>query len=404
MKQALLIIALVFSVQAVVPQSQAQLRKANRALDRGEYEEAMTLAQELLAKKPDDHKTWDLLARIHDSQASQSLAEGYLMHVQEMVEAYNRVVELRPREGEQVNNRMQIFYRQTFYQGIEEFGNAQSVTDDDSLQAEHFRNSARYFQASSIVSPDSAGAYMNWAYALIGAGDTQDAIKPLKLAIEYGGPDYEVYSYLSRIYLTTPGQVQDAIPVLEEASRIYPDSSELQDFLLNAYGQTGQNDRALEKYAESVQNYPKNKIYRYNYGSLLLQNEQYDEAIEQLEMAVQLDPEYTDAFYNWGAAYINKANLVQAQISALDDDMRARRDDLSEEEEQFIQDEIDLLIEERRGLYWDSILPLEEARNLAEMEEGRSVQEICAALFQAYAQTGQEDLAMSVSECAEMVF
>ena len=401
MRQAFLIFALIFSVQTIVPQTQAQLRKANRALDREKYEEAMSLAQELLERKPDDHKTWDLLARIHSAQASQSSMEDYLMHVQEMVEAYHRVVELRPREADQVNNRLQIFYMQTFNQGIGEFNNAQSVMDDDVLQAEHFRSSARYFQASSIASPDSSGAYMNWAYALLGAGDTQDAVKPFELALEYGGPDYEVYSYLARIYLTSD-RAQETIPLMEEAIIAYPDSSELQNFLLNAYAETGQNDRALERYAEAVIDNPENKIYRYNYGSLLLQDEQFDKAIEQLEIAVQIDPMYIDAYYNQGAAYINKANSVQQKISAMDDSLRARRDELSNEERQSILNEIDVLAEERRELYRASIVPLEEAKNYAAMESGRSAEEICVALFQAYAQTNQEDMVRSVSECAGM--
>ena len=86
----------------------------------------------------------------------------------------------------------------------------------------------------------------------------------------------------------------------------------------------------------------------------------------------------------------------------MDDDMRERRDELSAEDEAGIMAEIDVLIAERRGLYEESIIPLEAAKEYAETEEGRSVVAICAALFQAYAQTGQEDKAELVGECAGM--
>jgi len=399
MKRTFLILILSGIVLNVPQEAYAQLRKANRALNHQKYSEAMNFAQKLLADKPDDYKTWDLLARIHDAQSSQGPVEDYLMHVEEMVNAYNKVLELRPKEAESINKHLQIFYMQTFNQGIKEFNNAQAAAGDEILQAEYFQNSARHFQASSFVLPDSSGPYINWAYALLGARESQKAIEPLKLALEYGGPDEELYSFLARIYLTSD-LAQDAIPLLEEAVVLFPSNPELQDFLLNAYAETGQNDRALEKYAEAVINNPENKIYRYNYGSLLLQAEEFDAAIEQLQEAVNIDPTYIDAYYNVGAAYINKANAVQQQISSMDDVMRERRDDLSDEEEQSMIDEIDMLLAERRALYQSSIAPLENARENAEKEEGRSMQEICIALFQAYAQTGEEEKAVSFQECA----
>ena len=401
MKRISFIFALIFAALAVVPQSQAQLRKANRALERGEYEEAMSLAQELLADKPDDHRTWDLLARVHDAQASQSSMDEYLGHVEGMAEAYQKVVELEPDEADGVMGRLQIFYMQTFNAGITEFNNAQSVQGDDALQAEHFQNSARHFHATAIAFPDSSGSYVNWAYALLGAGDSDGAIVPLSLAIEKGGPDPELYNFLARIYLTSD-RAAEAVPLLEDATGHYPNNAELQNYLLNAYSETGQDDRAMETYRNAVVNNPENAIYRYNYGSLLLQAERFDEAIEELREATVLEEGYVDAYYNLGAAYINKANAVQQKITAMDDDMRERREELSDEEEDSIMAEIDVLAEERRGLYEESVGPLEDAKRYAEMEEGRSIVGICAALFQAYAQIGREDDAMSVSECAGM--
>jgi len=405
MKKISFIIAFFIAGHAMIPLANAQLRKANRALNDQNYEEAMTLAQELLADKPDDHKTWDLMARVHDVQATQSSLMGsmaeYIDHVKKMVDAYLKVIELRPREAENVMNRLQIFYYQTFNSGIEEFSNAQAVVDDDTLRAEHFRKSAKYFHASSVAVPDSSGPYINWAYALLGAGDSENAIEPLILAIEYGGPDPEIYSYLARIYLTTD-QADLAVGLLEEATIEFPNNQELQNYLLNAYSDTGQDERALQRYAETVENNPDNEVYRYNYGSLLLQSDQFDGAIEQLQMAIKIDEEYIDAYYNLGAAYINKANAVQQEITEMDDDMRERREEITPEKEDNIMASIDDLSEVRRGLYELSIAPLEDAKKLAEMEDGRSVMEICMALFQAYAQTNQVEKAELVQECAGM--
>ncbi|MYF63417.1 MAG: tetratricopeptide repeat protein, partial [Rhodothermaceae bacterium] len=272
MRRLLLFVALVFAVQGIVPESQAQLRRANRALERGNTEEALSLANEMLEEDPDNHRVWNLLARIHGSQASTSPMDEYLMHVEAMIEAYNKVIELRPQEESDIGNRMILFSSQSFNKGIEEFNyaiavqsdtlNAQSDTlnaQSDTLNAQsdtlrwvqHFRDSAKYFQASTMALPDSAGAYVNWAFALLRAGDELGAAEPMAKALEYGGPDETLYDLLARIYLTK-GMEADALPLLEEAVEAYPENANLQDYLLNAYNVSGQNDRALEKYAEAV--------------------------------------------------------------------------------------------------------------------------------------------------------
>lgn len=400
MKQFLSIFAFTFAALTIIPaEGYAQLRKANRALERGNLNEAISLAEKLIKKDSTDHKIWNLWARIHREQATQSTGKDYLMHIKDMVSAYDKVVENRHKEEDKVTFQKNQFYLQVFARGIEEFNNGQSIVDDDSLRTFHLQSSALYFQASSILSPDSVGSYVNWAYALMGAGNAEEAIEPLTLALKYGDPDPDLYDYLARIYLTN-NRTMDAVSLLEEAIIHFPDSSEFQDYLLNAYIETDQIDRALERYQEAVENDPENEMYRYNYGSLLLQSERYDEAIEQLKEAVMLDEEYIDAHYNLGAAYINKANAVQGKISGLDDDIRERREVISEEEESSIQAQIDELTHERKGLYQKSIRPLEIAKMYGEKDAERSMIQICGALYQAYAQTSQEEKALSVSACA----
>ena len=399
MKHILSIFALTLAALTIIPEGYAQLRKANRALDRGNYNEATSLAEELIKKDSTNHKAWDLSARIHREQAAQSTGKAYLLHIKDMVAAYDKVVESRSKEEYKVMLQKTQIYLQEFARGIEEFNNGQIIADDDSLRAYHLQNSALHFQASSIVSPDSIGSYVNWAYALMGAGKSEEAIEPLALALKYGDPDPELYDYLARIYLTND-RAMDAVALLEEAVIHFPDSSEFQDYLLSAYNDTDQNDRALEKYQQAVHNDPDNEIYRYNYGSLLLQSERYDEAIEQLKEAIMLDEGYVDAHYNLGAAYINKANAVQDKISKWDDDMRENRDVLSEEEKDNIMEQTDSLAQERKDLYQKSIEPLEVAKVYGEKDEGRSLTQICGALYQAYAQTGQEEKALSVNSCA----
>ena len=63
--------------------------------------------------------------------------------------------------------------------------------------------------------------------------------------------------------------------------------------------------------------------------------------------------------------------------------------------------EIEALVETRRGLYEEAVLPLERARALLE-ESGEDASGVCTALFQAYVQTNQMEKGEEAQACAGM--
>ena len=401
MKRYILLFALLLAIGTIAESALAQIRRAERALRNEQLDEAMALINTALEGDPEDDKAYEVRARIHQAQATAMGPEQYIGHVTAMKEDFERAMTLNPKVIDDITNQLQIFWVGEFNKGIEQFNNGQDVELTEEQAAFHYRMSAQHFEASAVVFPDSADSYVNWAYALLRASDDVGAIRPFTLALEYGSPDLEIFSFLGRIYLTNE-MADDAVPVLETGVEEFPNDVGLQDLLLNAYAQTGQTDRALARYKSTVESNPSNRIYRYNYGSLLLQSEEYDEAIVHLSEAIALDPGYVDAYYNLGAAYINKANSIQVQINALDDSLRANRDTMSAEEQEAESAKIDELIAERVSLYEQSIPPLEEAKRLGDADEARNVQEICMALYQAYGQTNQMEKLDSVSVCAEV--
>lgn len=186
--------------------------------------------------------------------------------------------------------------------------------------------------------------------------------------------------------------------------------AEIEGRLLNAYNQAGQTEKAMQAYQQQIERNPENVTYRYNYGSLLLQSDRFDEAIEQLSKAVEIEPGNVKAQYNLGAAYSNKARQIQDTLSTLNDSMRAVSEaamennrEPTEEEEQRVN-ELDQrtneLAKRQRELYRNAIPPLERARQMADSEQGSFRQDACAALVTAYVQTENVEKAQEYEDCA----
>ena len=171
--------------------------------------------------------------------------------------------------------------------------------------------------------------------------------------------------------------------------------AELQNQRLNALNSTGNTARAMQAYQEQIEQNPDDATYRYNYGSLLLNADRYDEAAEQLARAVELDPDDPKKQYNLGAAYLNEGVALQDSLVSLRDSLTAREQPLTDEERKMVRE----LDEQRRGLFKDAIPPLERARQLSG-PGGQYRQNACSALFQAYVQTEQTEKAEEVKECA----
>ncbi|UCH65779.1 MAG: tetratricopeptide repeat protein, partial [Ignavibacterium sp.] len=88
-------------------------------------------------------------------------------------------------------------------------------------------------------------------------------------------------------------------------TKLYPDDGDMLRTLSGAYIEVGKVDIALASFKALVDREPDNKTYRYNYGVLLLQTEDFPGAEEQFLKALEIDPEYDNAAYNLGVTYVS---------------------------------------------------------------------------------------------------
>ncbi len=357
-----------------------------------DYGRAIENVNKALEKDPNNADALELKGRILMAQADEVTDPAqHSQLIRDMVDAFNRAAEADPAMAEQVSINLRNAYLQEFDRGVQAYNRGKTNSAE-------FGTSAEYFGNAALIQPDSSGAYVNRAFALVSASRAPEAMEALEMAVEKGDRQPDTYIYLASLYAENQ-RAADAVTVLERARDMMPDNPDVQTQLLSAYVAAGQTDRAMDYYREAVQREPGNAVYRYNYGSLLLQSERYEEAVEQLKRASELDAENPNVQYNLGAAYINQAVGVNEEIRVMDDKLREERRTLTNEQIQARENEIDQLVQQRTRLFEAAIPALERAREMAQVS-GESPESACRALFQAYTNTRQTEKAQAVSACA----
>lgn len=388
----LALLAGLFLMGASSCSSDPNVEGAKLDLRNQDYDRALENLNTALERNPDNAEALDLKGQVLQEQlATVQDVEEHTAMLEEMIASYRRAMELDPELRENTTQRLRLAYYNEFQRGLTAFNQGGDDREQYNVAYDYFRNASRVF-------PDSSDAYANQAYALLNAGRQQEAASALEQAMDAGDDSEDTYVYLGDLYRAQERH-DDAIALLQEGLEKYPTNEQLWSILLNEYVATGQLDQAMDRYAQLVEQAPDNKLYRFNYGTLLLNAERYDEAVDQLRRAVELDTEYPNAQYNLAAAYVNKAVDLSERIGEVDDSLRAQRDQLSDQQIQEREQQIEQMGSERRELFMSAIPPLEKALQLFQAA-GDDATDVCQTLFTAYVQTQQNEKAESVAECA----
>ncbi len=366
---------------------------AEDALEDGNYDQAIASAETALETDSSNTQAYLLISQAYINQVDSTTSiEERQRLLQQARDAQEKAVEFDPSLREDVKKRRINAYYSQMQSGIDAFNIARESGDSTA-----YRNAASFFGGAATLEPDSVEAHLNEAFARLNIGQRTESIKPLETYVTKADSVGETpYTILGQLYLTD-GRLEDAISVLQEATQQYPDNTEIQSLLLNAFNRTDDKSRAMKAYQDQIEKNPNNAQFRYNYGSLLLSAERYDDAIEQLQRASNLDSDNPRVYYNLGAAHINKAAAIDDSITMIEDEAREADRNLTDSE----QSTLDELVSERTDMFENAIPSLEKAYQMTSTgDEYR--QDICRALFQVYVNTNKEDKAKQVEACAGM--
>lgn len=288
-----------------------EITSAKLYIQQKNWDKAVEVLQKEISKNPKSDEGYYLLGYVY----------GEKDDFQNMVEAYDKSLEISKTFEKNISDSKKYFWAQSFNKGVGLYQRGNKATNQDSAKI-FYDKSIDEFNSAILLEPDSADTYKNLAFVYLSKGDNDAAIEPLQKLIAKD-KSLDGYKFLGEIYyvkgtnLKNQGNVDDAkvefnksIDLLNEALTIFPNDTDILLTLSNSYIGADRTTEAIEPFKKGVEAEPENKYYRYNYGVLLLGIEDYQNAETQFLKAVEIDPDYENAIFNLGVTYVRWGNYL----------------------------------------------------------------------------------------------
>jgi len=209
--------------------------------------------------------------------------------IQNCRDALNKAIEMEPEDTKAILKLAELFYYMKDYKKTFEYTDKALKIDKLAAKADFIRGMA----------------YKDM-------GDSAKAVRSFQTAVEKDQEYFHAYMQLGLIYSVKNNRL--AVDYFNNALKLNPKSIEALYSLALFYQNTGEYNKAIERYTTLLQIDPKYKYAHYNLGYIhLVYLQTYDVAVENFTNAIICDPTYFEAYYNRGYCYELLGNVVFAR-------------------------------------------------------------------------------------------
>lgn len=353
MKQNNFFLLMLILFTATVFAQKGKVNNAQFALSEGKLTEAKTYIDEALtdAETQQSVKAWqlkgDIYKAIYESkvlfvQVPNALEEAKLAYLK----AYE--LELNPKKKNAVAPSLEQLISHFFTEGLSRFENEKwaeaYLKFNEAVKINDFLLDSKL---SKVI--DTSTIYAT-ALAAHNGGLKAESKALLEKLVSLKYNNKVVYETLVDIYQLEENP--NFLTTLNESLKRFPNSKSLQISKLNYYIKNNKTDEAIAEIDNALKAEPNNPILLFQMATLKEQLAQYQEALEYYNKAIENNPKYTDALYNAGAMFFNKAVEINKIIN---DDTPARLDSTISE---FVSTDIVTLDEIKAALKDQSLTAL----------------------------------------------
>ncbi len=305
----LLLLAFVYMSTTGFQCGSAETTSAKLYMNQKQWDKAEASLVKELAKNDKNEEAWFLLGQVRLEVKKYA----------EMNEAYARALELGDVHKPDIARNRLAIWAMMYNEGVGLYNKGRDT-------AEYYQKAVDRFSTAIAMVPDSSGTYYVRALAYYAQQNLKAAITDLERAVKLS-PDFEeaarlagqVHYNMSTDRATAKdeagaqSELALATQMFEKAYKANPNNADNIINLIDVYGRAKNTEKALDLTKNAVQKEPNNKIFRYAYGTFLLNQENFPEAIEQFKKAVEIDPAYGDAVYNLGVSYLNWGVVMKTE-------------------------------------------------------------------------------------------
>jgi tetratricopeptide (TPR) repeat protein len=292
--------------------SSTELTSARLYIQQKNFDKALEVLQNEVTQNPKSDEGYYLMGYVYGEKGE----------MEKMIESFDQSLAISNKFSKEINESRAYHWANSFNKGVNLFQRGSKTVDKDSSKM-YYDMSVNEYQNAIMMQPDSAETYRNLAFVYLTIGNNEESIAPLQKLVDLEKSE-DGYQYLGEVYYTlasnkminfkNSGNQQDstaavelynnAIDVLEEGRKLYPENADMLVALSNSYIGANKIDVAMDAFKEGVEKEPDNKYYRYNYGVLLLGAEMFEDAETQFLKAIEIDSEYENAIYNLAVTYV----------------------------------------------------------------------------------------------------
>ena len=315
----------------------AALRRAEKAIQNKQFEEATSVLREVIAHDPKDVEAHYKLG----------LAFALQNYPHRAWVQFNEVLGIDS----------------TRVDAMEQLGMLAYAVDERS-EAIH------WLERTVELGVDKPFLFDTLAYLHFQEGTIESAKRWIRRAIQ-ANPAEPRFRYKLGRYLHFIGSDEDARPLLERLTREYPTYWDAKLLLGRVYRRLGEEALALEVLTEAVPQGKPHHDHLYELGMARLKTDDAAGAIEAFQQSIMLKPDKAESRYGVGQAYLKSGDREKARL-ALDRfrDVEKANKAFKDQQDQFIADWQNGLIKEAAGDIEEAIAAYEAALTSKENDPG----------------------------------
>ena len=176
------------------------------------------------------------------------------------------------------------------------------------------------FQEATVRFPKSSRLWIGLGMALYARGEYGDAVHALLAASDLDPRDPRCYLFLSKAYLSAPGQAEEVIRHFQRYAELEPHSAVAQyDYALSLWkGRRAESDapdfKAVEALLRRAIHLDETMADAHlQLGILYTEQHNFEAALPEYQRALQIDPQLAEAHFRLGRYYLHEGEKAKAQ-------------------------------------------------------------------------------------------